>query len=209
MDSTGYIRIKENVNSADIPNNTAGLFFGQSYNERDTLDGIDMARKVLIKYGIDNVVSVFNPTRGYHPGGFPLTDTVESGVMKTTNEASIHRQKELQQIENIISTGKLKTIIVHSQGGIMAGMGLRNYAQAHDVDHINFISLAGAESRDEMPDLNRIQYYKKYRNHQEVLPDWLGDTPLTRGSGIGHNYNEYMQDLERSLKEIKERGGAL
>ncbi|MEQ8351365.1 MAG: polymorphic toxin-type HINT domain-containing protein [Leptospiraceae bacterium] len=225
MNSHGKPSFQQKLNELKVPDSTGGVLFGQNYDTRASMAGLDKTWLLLQKYGIDNVVSVHNPTRGVPY----VTDTLESATLKATNESSIGRGLEMASIRALINTGKIKTIIARSQAGIMGGIALKEYGINNDISAMNSICVGPAQSPDEMPHPQRLNHFRRYVNPGDHIPlagepkfphrkinQWYRryhsdfyDKGTQKGSGQDHDYDQYMGSIEKSLKEILKDGGGL
>jgi hypothetical protein len=112
-------------------------------------DSINMASMTSRKMK-QKVIQVFNSTSG------GISDTLNSrSLLNGENPKESNEKKSYETVLAALKTGKIKTVISHSQGGIISGLALKALqADKNDkkmIEDITWIAAGGAQNGNTMP----------------------------------------------------------
>ncbi|WP_061219711.1 hypothetical protein, partial [Leptospira alstonii] len=117
--------------------------------------------------------------------------------------------KSQDTIRYLVMNGKIDTIMGHSEGGAIAGSALQSVVGTplgkEILKNINYVTFGGAQSLFNIPDhLKSATFYLNkgdfiFSNPVEVSSQFNSNYKVIKGSGWGHNLENYIYDANQFM----------
>ncbi|MBW0435906.1 hypothetical protein HGB47_20065 [Leptospira yasudae] len=150
IDANGKMKVvKKGEAMTKYLRNAKNLTLSVNGQDNDAIDAINMGLGNQSAFG-GEVLHIFNSTEG------GKTDSLNSRAMINGGK-EVAKQVEKDSYETIVAaieSGKVKTVIGHSQGGILTGTALKEVqdgGKAHVLNKLTWITAGGAHGIKNMP----------------------------------------------------------